>query len=175
MLTIQRILAPIDFSECSRAALEVAAGLAQRFDAELVVLHVWEAPVYSGVAGLPDLTVQLCDEPPSTRAEFERSRAGRELDRMLAAVDRTRVNALKRVDVGDACEAIVRAAESGGHDLIVMGTHARSGLSHLVMGSVAEQVLRRAPCPVLIVRCTECVAAAQGGAAASNGTARSRK
>jgi universal stress protein A len=137
MPAIDRILAATDFSAGSERALEYAEEMAHRFGAEIVLLHVDEA-----FAALPGSEI----------AEDQRRAAERELEaqtRQLAAKG-LRVRALLRI--GLAVEEIVGAAEAERADLVVMGTHGRSGLSHLLMGSVAERVVRRARCPVLTVR-----------------------
>lgn len=136
MIASGRILAPIDFSACSLAALEHALAMAARFGSSVDVLHVWSLPV-----GL---------EPA---AAFAETQAAQLLDQMmddLSGGDTVEVRS--RVQCGDAVAEIVRIAEEDGYDLIVMGTHGGSGVNHLLRGSVAEQVIRLAPCPVLTIR-----------------------
>ncbi|WP_408629705.1 universal stress protein [Anaeromyxobacter oryzisoli] len=145
---LTRILVPIDFSPSARAALEYATFLAGKLDAELEVLHVWEPPGYLGPDTLALLPVGS-GEPAweQTRAEVQR-----ELEQQLArAVARPRAFSV-RVEAGEPSDTILRLAREGGVDLIVMGTHGRTGLSRLLIGSVAEAVLRRSGCPVLTIR-----------------------
>lgn len=158
MLTVNRILVPVDFSTCSKAGLEYAARLGQTFDAMLDVLHVFLSPSYSwpvvgeAIVPLPGESTTLADSG-IPRAERELERLLFETGQRVSCGPKMRgVKARSRVEVGDACEIILQTAVQGEHDLIVMGTHGRRGLSHLLMGSVAEQVVRRATCPVLTIR-----------------------
>lgn len=150
MPTITKVLVPVDFSECSRKALQKAAGLVTAFDAELTVLHVWEPPLYI----FPEVMVQVPGERNQSLEEYARQRAEEEmesfLDETLASDLREKVKT--QVECGHPYHAIVDAARDGGHDLIVMGTHGRRGLPHLLIGSIAEKVVRHAPCPIMTVR-----------------------
>jgi nucleotide-binding universal stress UspA family protein len=131
MLSVQTILHPTDFSERSGYAFRLACSLARDRGARLIVLHVMPVP--------------LVQEKRLYREEM----AG-ELSRLGAPDARVRVE--HRLEEGDAATQILRLAQETGCDLIVMGTHGRTGLGRLLMGSVAEQVLRLAACPVLTVR-----------------------
>jgi universal stress protein A len=145
---VTRILAPIDFSPSSRAALQYAIFLAGKHGAELEVLHVAEPPGYVGPDALALLPVG------SVQPSFDQTKAEvqREVEGLLAkAGDRPKTVAV-RVDNGEPSDVILRLAGDGGADLIVMGTHGRTGLSRLLIGSVAEAVLRRSSCPVLTIR-----------------------
>jgi nucleotide-binding universal stress UspA family protein len=141
----KKILCPIDLSANSRDAMHHAADLAGALGAELTLLHVYELPVYA----LPDgaivtgaqTIVDLEASVARSLAEW-RDQAQQRLGRPVAT----------RQALGAAAPLIVAEARTGGHDLIVMGTHGRSGLDHLLLGSVAEKVMRRASCPVLTVR-----------------------
>jgi nucleotide-binding universal stress UspA family protein len=136
MVASGRILVPVDFSTCSLAALEHALAMAARFGSSVDVLHVRSMPVGH-----------------RTEAAFADSEATQLLDRMmddLAGGDTVEVRS--RVQCGDAAAEIVRIAQEDGYDLIVMGTHGRSGSSQILRGDVAEQVIKRAPCPVLTIR-----------------------
>ncbi len=143
MASWTKICCPIDFSETSRAALEEASELAQRYQAELVLLHVFEPPV---------ATADLMVAPPEM---FEQT--AKDLERKLEVwkgeAERRGARAVRALVVtGAAATETVRFAREGGYDLVVMGTHGRRGLRHLVLGSVAERVVREAPCAVLVVR-----------------------
>jgi nucleotide-binding universal stress UspA family protein/quercetin dioxygenase-like cupin family protein len=140
MSGIQKILHPTDFSENARYAFQSACALARDSHATLLVLHVM-MPSVSPVLGRP-----LPD--PSRSAESQESVAS--LPWPQASDPRTKVE--HRVAEGDAAEEILRLAESLHCDLIVMGTHGRTGLGRLLTGSVAEEVLRKASCPVLVVK-----------------------
>ena len=146
MLPIQRILCPTDFSEPSFAALEVAAELARVFGAEIVVVHV--------------LTPIPVAEIPALHAGFNVDRyqevLGESLRRALDELIATRLGGTATVRgvlvVGHPAAEIVRVGHEEGADLIVLSTHGRSGVGHLLFGSVAERVVRSARCPVLTIR-----------------------
>ena len=139
-----RIVCPVDFSACSREALRIAAELARDWSAQLVVAHVWEPPRWSTgeVMIAPEVLQNMVD---AEEAELENWKAtakqlgAREVGtRFLSGVAWDAVLSLLKDD---------RAI-----DLVVMGTHGRTGLKHVLLGSVAEKVVRHAPCPVLVVR-----------------------
>jgi nucleotide-binding universal stress UspA family protein len=148
-LAIKRILVPTDFSPCSSAALDHAAFLAERLDASLEVLHVLEPPQFMA----PEVSMQLPGGPMQTLAQVARAQAGRDMERFLAPLRRrTMLPVRQRIELGDPCDVILRLAEGSRYDLIVIGTHGRTGLAHLLMGSIAEKVVRQSSCPVLTVR-----------------------
>jgi nucleotide-binding universal stress UspA family protein len=152
MHRIRQILAPVDFSASSRAALQQALHYAERFDAKVEVLHVWEVPH----TVRPDLLVWIEGSDGKPVTEIVSEDASRQMDELLAELSpeqHARLHA-KLVD-GDPVDTIVEMSKSGTYDLIAMGTHGRRGLSHLVIGSVAEKVVRQAACPVLTVRVRE--------------------
>jgi universal stress protein A len=142
-----RILVPTDFSAPSDAALEYAKVLAGQFGASLHVLHVVDElcampPVASEayIAASPDLAARVFED------------AKDRLSHRVTAIERTRYRATSEIVTGATARSIVTYAGERRMDLIVMGTHGRSGLDHLLMGSVAERVIRHAPCPVMTVR-----------------------
>jgi nucleotide-binding universal stress UspA family protein len=147
MRDIHRILVPVDFSECSRAALEAAALLAQRLGASIDVLHVWETPHYVG----PEFLIREPGETGHPLQEAALTQAETEMDEFLSQF-RQREEFRVRLESGKPYETIIKLAGDGHFDAIVMGTHGRSGLRHLVLGSVAEKVVRTAPCPVMTIR-----------------------
>jgi nucleotide-binding universal stress UspA family protein len=140
MLQIANILFPTDFSERSVAAFHLACALARDHRAAMTVLHVRDVPpspfVEFGAMVPPDVPPR--EELLDRLSQFEPPDESITVDYLLAD--------------GVAAEEIVRTAEDRGCDLIVMGTHGRSGLGRLLMGSVAEQVVRKAPCPVLTLK-----------------------
>jgi nucleotide-binding universal stress UspA family protein len=146
MKRIRRILHPTDFSSASRPAFERALGLARDSRAELVILHVM-APVIPvvGEGYIPPQTYEAID----TAA---RKSAQKKLDALAARARNTGVRARPLLLEGTAHERIVSAAKAQRVDLIVMGTHGRSGLARLFIGSVASRVVSAAPCPVMTVR-----------------------
>jgi nucleotide-binding universal stress UspA family protein len=145
MPLIGRILVPTDFSACARRALDYGAELASQLSAPLVLLHVHAPPkVYA-----PDeiLWVTIPDEP-ELRAELERT--------LGALADEARQLGARDVSIavvdGDPWHAIVEVARDRDCDLIVIGTHGRGALKQLLLGAVADKVVRRAHCPVLTVK-----------------------
>jgi nucleotide-binding universal stress UspA family protein len=144
-MEIHRILAPTDFSELSKQGLERALELAETFGANLTLLHVVEPPPYPVEGIVPaHLGATLLDD-------LERE-ANNELAHILRPPPGSKVAVTRRVVIGVPYRKIIEVAEEEKADLIVMTTHGRTGLSHLVMGSVAEKVVRTAPCPVLTIR-----------------------
>ena len=134
MLAIRRILVPIDWSEPSKCAFEIGASLAHVHDAQLVVLYV---------VPLPTL---IYGPPPESYSEHMRE----ELGRLKPADPKLSVRHIMLE--GDPAATILQVARENECDLIVMGTHGRTGLDRVFMGSVAEEVVRKAPCLVLAVK-----------------------
>ncbi|MBS1818223.1 MAG: universal stress protein [Acidobacteria bacterium] len=141
MIALKRILVPHDFSETSAAAVNYAVTLARSFGAELVFLYVGDRAQARVEGGMPD-----GPDGEVTGAAHEA------MVQVLAPADRTALNPRCFVLAGSPAEEIVRVAREHEFDLIVMGTHGRGLVGHLLMGSVAEKVVRTAPCPVLTVR-----------------------
>jgi len=144
MLTIRRILCPVDFSDFSRPALDLAFALAARSGAEILALHV-TAPSLPPAAAFPEVPAILTLDP----MEMERLRA--ELASFVAPSRTPDVPLRTVVAQGAPVTTILLEAQALGADLIVMGTHGMGGFERWVLGSVAEKVLRKAPCPVLTV------------------------
>jgi nucleotide-binding universal stress UspA family protein len=144
MALITRILVPTDFSEYAHRALEYAAAMSDRFDAAVVLVHIYASPVIP----VPDGYVIVS---PTDLVDMRA--------RLTDGLDKEKARALamgaRRIETGlidgTPWEQIVKAATDRACDLIVMGTHGRSGLSHLIIGSVAEKVVRKAACAVLTV------------------------
>lgn len=146
MTAIKTILYPTDFSECSRAAYPMACSLARDQDARLIVLHVVPArePMPFGAMKL-EPTEALESDLKSYHDEMQKR-----LERLEVPDPCIRIE--RRLREGDAAPIILREANEVACDLIVMGTHGRSGAFRQLMGSVADQVSRRAPCAVLTFR-----------------------
>ena len=142
-----RILVPLDFGAASDAALTYAKELAATFHARLFLLHIVEDPSATG-AWTPEIFVAASAELCKTLLSDARQR----LESALTAAERERFSASLDVWVGAAADGIGAFAREKAIDLIVMGTHGRRGLAHMFLGSVAERVVRTAPCPVLTVR-----------------------
>lgn len=147
-MEIRHILAPTDFSPYSTQAIEYAFALAQTFGAKLSLLYVIEMPAFP-VEGT------VLSQGGTTLLDDLKRDCNREMDRLLPDAEASQVEVARHVVVGKPYRTIVKIAEAKKADLIVMATRGRTGLSHLLMGSVAERVVRIAPCPVLTIRATE--------------------
>ena len=134
----QHILVPIDFSQDSEHAVDAAVGLAQQFQARLTLLHAIHIPEAA--------EVNLAAYMDKIRSEADQSMTPR-----LKRVQDAGATAEAVTVVGAPSQAIVDTARDRQADLIVMGTHGRTGLRHMLIGSVAERVVRMAPCPVMVV------------------------
>jgi nucleotide-binding universal stress UspA family protein len=148
MSHIKRILVPTDFSGAADLAFGYAIDLAKRYDGSLHVIHVIEDAYFAH--GYPD---GYFAELPSLQQRMQ-AEAERHLGVLRTRCTAAEVAATTQVLDGRPAREIVKLAEEMGTDLIVMGTHGRSGVAHLLMGSVAEHVVRTAPCPVFTVRDT---------------------
>ncbi|MBI4841659.1 MAG: universal stress protein [candidate division NC10 bacterium] len=142
---IHHILCPVDFSECSDRAMEYAGALAQRFGADLTVLHVVYDPL--------DVTGSHIPHPPLEQLREEMVREAEHtlhdrVDRTLHFLPRAKI----AVVAGSPFRQIIHYAREHHMDLIVMGTQGLRGLDRLIMGSTAERVVRTAPCPVVSIR-----------------------
>ena len=150
MRSLNKILVPVDFSECSDEAFDDALELARRYGAELVVLHVWQPPrmmgpetVFYPPEGTRQSVIHLVEEEARRQTgDFVAVRAAPEPEVRLTTL----------VEAGIPYATILDIAEREDVDLIVMGTHGRSGLSRFFLGSVTEKVVRHAHCPVLTIR-----------------------
>jgi universal stress protein A len=143
-MDIRHILAPTDFSEHANQAVTAAFELARTFGAKLTLLHVVEPSPYLGEFTPPAAGADLV-------SDLERQ-ASAELARVLPQVERAQIAVIRSVVIGSPARKIVEAAAAERVDLIVMATHGRTSLSHLLIGSVAERVVRLSPCPVLTIR-----------------------
>jgi len=149
MPTFKRILVPVDFSPCSHAALEYAVTVAEQFGASIQVLHVWTPPRYIG----PTAALEGIVNPPTTLAEDAYATVSQQMEEFLAPFQKEgRVKLRTQFEAGEPYDTILESANGGVYDLVAMGTHGRTGISRLVMGSVAEKVVRNSRFPVLTVR-----------------------
>ena len=149
MKPVRKILVPVDFSACATAALDLALTFAKRFDAAIELLHVWEPP---GYVPLDTALASIGTGPPQTLGQIARAEAENEMRALVDKLDVSpEISLARRVESGNIRDTILQLADDGDFDLIIMGTHGRQGLSHVVMGSCAERVVRRASCPVITV------------------------
>ena len=148
MILLKTILVATDFSPASEAALTYGRELASNFGAQLIVTHVAGNVLTRQYAGGDGISFV----DPSLQQALEAG-AHRQLEALISTEDREQRRARGIVLASNApAQAIVEYAEETGVDLIVLGTHGRGAVAHLLMGSVAERVVRTAPCPVLTVR-----------------------
>ncbi len=142
MKQFKHILLPTDFEPASASVLDVAVGMAQTFGAKLTLLHVWEIPIY------PYMEFMLNSEMIASVEQ----RAIKRLETTLEGVKKLVPQADSMLKTGLPWTGILEAIGDTQADLVVMGTHGRRGVSHVLLGSVAEKVVRLSPIPVLTVR-----------------------
>ena len=144
-MKLERILCPLDFSECSAKAFDYAQSLAKHYRSKLFVQHVVQL-VFSAYPSYvnPDVVNEVCMEL--------QSHARNQLQEFVKSHTRDGVHIESVLDEGDVTDTILSFADAQAVDLIVMGTHGRHGLDHLLLGSITEKALRKARCPVLAVR-----------------------
>lgn len=142
-LRLKKILVPVDFSDPSRKALEYAVSLAEEFKGEIILINV-EAP-YPILPEMPSATAQL--------TELLQKEAAARLEKWRAQIKDVPSRAVALI--GSAAKTVVEFAAREEVDMIVLGTHGRTGLPHALLGSVAERIVRLASCPTLVVRTRE--------------------
>lgn len=143
LFRLKKILVPIDFSECSKKALRYAVPFAKEHDAAITLLYVVPANYAIGEYGGIDYA--------SLEAEM-RASGEKQLSTLTVDEVREEVSADTMVRTGSVAAEIISAARNLPADLIILSTHGRTGLKHVLLGSVTEHVVRHAPCPVLVVR-----------------------
>jgi nucleotide-binding universal stress UspA family protein len=150
VVNIRRILVPTDFSDCALPAVRYGAELAEKFGAELVLLHV----VPDAVLALPDAVMPTPVPAADLGVLTDSGKQG--LANLIAAEKLEARKPRAEVRIGSPAAEVVAAAKDLHADLVCIGTHGRGGLSRVILGSVAEEVVRHAPCPVLTVRPKAC-------------------
>ena len=142
---IKKVLVPIDFSDYSKSALKYAVNFAKSFNAEIILIYVVEPVIYP-----PDFSMgQIA--MPSINTEWD-DRAKDELQK-LAKYEITGVTSVKTIiKTGKPFVEIIETAKEENVDLIIIASHGHSGVEHILFGSTAEKVVRKAPCPVLTLR-----------------------
>ena len=140
-----KILLPTDFSDCSAEAAEVARSLAERFESRIVVVHVLDEPATLDPMFRGDVPLEMLR---ARMEQFARENMDAFLARHFSGFDRFDTI----VATGIPYREIVGSARDAEVDLVVIGTHGRTGVEHVIFGSTAEKVVRMAPCPVLSVR-----------------------
>lgn len=148
MIQLKRILTATDFSEHSQVALKYTAAFCEAFGAEAILCHVLENPDF--LSQYPPVGETYF---PPNFVELHEKQARIQCEQVLAAVGLSHARVLLKH--GNPYVEIVRAAREEGADLIIVGTHGRGPVAHIILGSVAERIVRAAPCPVLTVRSGE--------------------
>lgn len=149
MIALKHVLVPTDFSETSDVALKYGKAFAAAFGATLHVVHVIEEPY-----GQPWAVEAYGFSLAALQDEWIKEAKGR-MEKILTDEERASLKAVTTTVLGHPVMEILRYARDNNIDLIVMGTHGRGPLGHVVMGSVAERLVRKSPCPVLTVRSEE--------------------
>ncbi len=146
MMAIKRILHASDFSPSSRSALKVARDLARALKAQLILCHAYEAlPPYGGELNVPSRMF-------SQIMTSAREGATRQLEKLAKATRGDGIRVTTVLVEGPSATAVIRVAKRKGVHLIVVGTHGRTGVQRMLMGSVADRIVRLSSCPVLTVR-----------------------
>ena len=146
MIKLRKILYPTDFSESSLEAMKYAVSFARDYKARLILMHVVNEQIFSEGLNLPRLAA-----PEALEQELV-AEAGRQMRTVIPADARAGVDVEHVILRGMPFLEIIRYAKANEVDLIVIGTHGRSGMEHIIFGSTAEKVVRKAPCPVLSVK-----------------------
>jgi len=149
---IRKILVPIDIAEAgAEPMIATASMMAKKLGASIELVYIWQPPP---LFPLPMVVIpSTMESQPANMEELARTRAGSQLMEAVARLRKDGVSEVHcRVGIGSPAHEIVELADLGHFDLIVMGTHGRKGVSHALLGSVAERVVRRAKCPVMTVR-----------------------
>jgi nucleotide-binding universal stress UspA family protein len=143
-----RILVPVDYSPSSRASAEYALKLAAKVGATVDVVHVWDKPAYVSDA----VMVRRAGEEQRSLAELIRENAESEMKEFVSSLSvPPGVSFGQRLVSGDPVGTLCSELKKGEHQLVVIGTHGRTGLAHVLLGSVAERLIRLSPVPVLTV------------------------
>lgn len=142
MKAIHKILCPVDFSACSLAASQLAANLARTFGAEVELFYVFQPPFHLGLEEVP-----LSSSTADRHFAMLRRDASEAMDKLVKELEASGVKVRRTEVEGEPYEKIVERSRDV--DMIVMGTHGRTGLPRFLLGSVAERVVRAAQCPVL--------------------------
>ncbi len=146
MIQIKKVVHPTDFSDNSKEALQYAIAICEWHKAELILLHVCEVLEFAP----PEYYM---DKDEASRQLQERVDAAKnELERIAGEHRKDGLHVTALVATGKPFVEIIRTAKEQNADMIVLGTHGRTGLAHILIGSTAEKVVRKAPCPVLTIR-----------------------
>ncbi len=144
-ITINKILVPIDFSEYSKSALKYAVSFAKKFEAEIFLIYVVEPIIYPPDFSMGQIAIPSMDIDLDKRAEEE-------LKKLIETEINSSLKAEAIIKTGKPFIEIIETASEKNIDMIIIATHGHSGVEHILFGSTAEKVVRKAPCPVLTLR-----------------------
>jgi nucleotide-binding universal stress UspA family protein len=148
LMGIRHIMIPIDYSENSKVALNYGAEFASAFGASLDIVHVWDRPTYLTDA----VMVQRPGEAHKPIGELIRENAEHDMLEFLGQITLPPgLVSTTRLLAGEPASALIAELKKGGHDLVILSTHGRTGFAHLLLGSIAEKLVRMSPVPVLTV------------------------
>ncbi len=142
---INKILVPIDFSDYSKSSLKYAVNYAKHFNAALILVYVIEPVIYPPDFSMGQIAI------PTTGLDMDK-RASEELQKLAEKEIPSNVNVKRIIKTGKPFVEIIETAVDEDVDLIIIATHGHSGVEHILFGSTAEKVVRKAPCPVLTLR-----------------------
>jgi nucleotide-binding universal stress UspA family protein len=147
-MAVQRILVPVDYSDRCRHALSYALFLADKLGAAVDVVHVWDRPAY-----VPEtMVIGKPGTKPKSLADLIRENAEADMSEFLANLPvPSGVTITHHLESGEPASTLLETAKKAGTDLIVMGTHGRTGVRHFLLGSVAEKLVRLSTVPVVTV------------------------
>ena len=142
---IKKVLVPIDFSDYSKSALKYAADFAQKFNAEMILIYVVEPVIYPPDFSLGQIAI------PSINTEWD-IKAKEELDKLADTEISNAITVKTIIKTGKPFIEVIETASEEDVDIIIIASHGHSGMEHILFGSTAEKVVRKAPCPVLTLR-----------------------
>jgi universal stress protein A len=145
MIAMKKIIVPIDFSEYSKKSLRYAVEFATSFQSEILLIYVIEPVTYPADFSFGQIALPMAETEVRQRAEAQ-------LEKLIETAIERRVSARAFVRAGKPSAEIVRLAGDESADLIIIATHGHTGVEHVLFGSTAERVIRKAPCPVLSIR-----------------------
>lgn len=144
-LTIKKILVPIDFSDYSKSALRYSVNFAKSFNASITLIYVVEPIIYPPDFSMGQIAI------PTINTEWD-ERAKEELDKLAKTEIPAELQVKTMIKTGKPFVEIIETAKEENADLIIIATHGHTGVEHILFGSTAEKVVRKAPCPVLTLR-----------------------
>ena len=145
MINIKKILCPVDFSDCSKIALDYSVSLAKKYEAQILILHVVET-------SFPDPEyIAICEDMEKIHTQLT-IQAETKISKLKENLINEKIKTTPIISTGKPFVEIIKCCKENNVDLVVIGSHGQSGLSHILFGSTAEKVVRKSPCGVLTVK-----------------------